>query len=42
MLLCHCDRTLSSEEEDFVYIGGERMIVLLDSEVTFDQSGNQI
>lgn len=36
MVLWHYDGTLRSEEEDLMYIGGEKNIVFMDSDVTLD------
>lgn len=36
MVLCHYDGILKSEEEGSVYIGGERRVVLIDNDATFE------
>lgn len=36
IVLCHYDGVLKSEEKDFVNIGGERRVVLKDTDVSFD------
>lgn len=37
MAVCYYDGILRSEEEDAIYIGDERRIVLVDGDVTFDR-----
>lgn len=36
-VLCLYDRILRSKKEGPVYVGGERMVVLVGRDVTFDQ-----
>lgn len=42
VVLCHCDGILKSEEEDHIYIGGERRVFLIDGDVPFDIFESQI
>lgn len=42
MLLCHYDGILISEEEDAVCIEGERRIILLDDDISYDLFESQI
>lgn len=41
-MLCHYNGILKSEKEDLVYIGGERRVVLINRNVTFDQFESHI
>lgn len=42
VVLCHYDRILRSEHEDPVYVGGERSVVLIHGNVSFDLFNSQI
>lgn len=43
MILCNYDGVLRGDEEDHLYIGGERRVVLLDDDnVTYDFFKSQI
>lgn len=42
MVLCHFNRVLSSDEDDPVYIKGERRVFLTDDVFTFDLFKGQI
>lgn len=42
MAVCHYDGILRSREEDVVYIEGERIVVLVDSNFKFDHFKSQL
>lgn len=42
IVLCHYNGILRSEEEDPVYIGGEKRVLLVDGDVPFDLFESQI
>lgn len=39
--LCHYDGTFRSKEEDPIDVGGERTVVLINRDVTFDKFESQ-
>lgn len=41
-ILCHYDGIFRSKEEDHLYIGGGRRVILIDGDVTFNIFESQI